>query len=138
LNPDYAGFDGAPRATGGHGDFRFDAFRTAVNWSVDYAWWATDPDAKARTDRLQAFFEAQGMATYVNQYTLAGAPLSTDRSGGLIASNGAASLAATHARAWKFVDALWKLEPPTGRYRYYDGLLQFMAVLHASGNFRAW
>jgi oligosaccharide reducing-end xylanase len=138
LSPDYAEFDGRPRALDGHGDFRFDAFRTAVNWSVDYAWWAADPNQPILTDRLHAFFEAQGMGRYVNQYSLAGEALSTDRSPGLIASNGAAALAATHPRARGFVEALWALEPPSGRYRYYDGLLQFMALLHASGNFRIY
>jgi oligosaccharide reducing-end xylanase len=138
LNPDYAEFDGAPKHRDGHGDFRFDAFRTAVNWSVDYAWWAADPNEKVLTDRLQAFFASQGMETYVNQYTLDGRPLSTDRSTGLIASNGAASLAATDPRAWEFVEALWELTPPSGQWRYYDGLLQFMATLHASGNFRIY
>ncbi|WP_151771514.1 glycosyl hydrolase family 8 [Streptomyces abyssomicinicus] len=136
LNPDYAEFSGSPNNTGNHGDFRFDAWRTSVNWSVDHAWWAADSSATARTDRLQSFFESQGMNAYVNQYSLSGSSLSSDRSPGLIASNGAASLAATDARAWKFVEALWNLEPPTGQYRYYDGLLTYMALLHASGNFR--
>jgi oligosaccharide reducing-end xylanase len=138
LAPDYAEFTGAPKHLRGHGDFRFDAFRTAVNRAVDYAWWAADPREKVLTDRIQAFFEAQGMSTYVNQYTIAGAPLSTGRSTGLVASNGASSLAATHPRARAFIDALWTLEPPSGQYRYYDGLLAFMAVLHASGNFRIY
>lgn len=138
LTPDYAEFNGAPRHLRGHGDFRFDAFRTAVNWAVDHAWWAADPNARLLTDRIQAFFASQGMSTYPNQYTIAGTPLSTDRSSGLIASNGAASLAATDPRAWAFVEALWSLEPPSGQWRYYDGLLAFMAVQHASGNFRIY
>lgn len=138
LSPDYAEFNGAPRHMDGHGDFRFDAFRVAMNWAVDYSWWAADPNEQVLADRLQAFFESQGMDRYVNQYTLAGDPLSTDRSPGLIATNGVASLAATDPRAQQFVRALWALEPPSGRYRYYDGLLQFMAVLHASGNFRIY
>jgi len=138
LGPDYAGFDGTPRDIRGHGDFRFDAFRTGVNWSVDYTWWAEDPYQKVLSDRLQAFFESQGMDSYVNQYGLDGQALSTGRSTGLIASLGAVSLAATHPRASEFVASLWMLEPPAGRYRYYDGLLAFMAVLHASGNFRIY
>ncbi|MDG4794187.1 glycosyl hydrolase family 8 [Micromonospora sp. WMMD1082] len=138
LNPDYAEFNGTPNNTGNHGDFRFDAWRTSVNWAVDYAWWAADTNARTRTDRMQSFFESQGVNAYVNQYSLAGSPLSTDRSPGLIASNGAASLSATNVRAWKFVEALWNLQPSTGQYRYYDGLLNFMALLHASGNFRIY
>jgi endo-1,4-beta-D-glucanase Y len=138
LVPDYSEFDGRPKDLYGHGDFRFDAFRTAVNWSVDYAWWAADPNEKMLTDRLQAFFESQGMETYANQYRIDGTPLSSERSTGLIASNGAASLAATHPRAWKFVAALWAIEPPEGQYRYYNGLLEHMALLHASGRFRIY
>ena len=138
LNPDYAEFTGTPNNTGGHGDFRFDAWRTAVNWSVDYAWWAADPNEKTLTDRLQSFFTAKGANAYVNQYSLTGTALSSDRSPGLIASNAAASLAATDQRAWPFVEALWNLQPPTGQYRYYDGLLNFMALLHTSGNFRIY
>ena len=138
LNPDYAEFSGAPNNTGNHGDFRFDAWRTSVNWAVDYAWWADDPNQKVLTDRLQSFFESKGMTGYVNQYSLSGSPLSTDRSPGLIASNAAASLSATNQRAWKFVEELWKLQPSTGQYRYYDGLLNFMALLHSSGNFRIY
>lgn len=138
LVPDYSEFDGRPKDLRGHGDFRFDAFRTAVNWSVDYAWWAKDQNEKVLTDRLQAFFESQGMDRYASQYRIDGTALSADRSTALIASNGAASLAATHPRAWKFVESLWALEPPTGRYRYYNGLLEFMALLHASGNFRIY
>jgi len=138
LTPDYAEFDGRPKTYGDHEDFRFDAFRSAVNWSVDQAWWRSDPQAVSRTDRLQAFFEGQGLEAYANQYSLDGTPLSTDRSTALIASNGVTSLVATGPHAQKFVDALWALEPPTGKWRYYNGLLQFMSVLHVSGRFRVY
>ncbi|MEE1940673.1 glycosyl hydrolase family 8 [Streptomyces sp. TRM 70361] len=138
LNPDYAEFNGTPNNTGNHGDFRFDAWRTSMNWAVDHAWWAADNTAVTLTNRLQTFFESEGINAYVNQYSLAGNPLSSDRSPGLIATNGAASLSATHSRAWQYVEQLWNLQPPTGQYRYYDGLLNFMALLHASGNFRIY
>lgn len=138
LTPDYAEFNGAPKPLRGHGDFRYDAHRTAMNWAVDYAWWGKDDNAPARSNRLQAFFEAQGMETYVNQYTIKGKPLSDGRSASLIACNGAASLAATDSRAKKFVAALWALEPPTGEWRYYNGLLQFMATMHAGGRFQVY
>ena len=138
LMPDYVGFDGKPVDHQGHGDFRYDAFRTAVNWAVDWSWWRADPDAVTRTDRLLAFFETQGMDRYGNQYRLDGTPLSTDRSSGLIASNGAAALASSDPRGKRFVAALWALEPPSGQWRYYDGLLEYMAMLHASGRFRIY
>jgi oligosaccharide reducing-end xylanase len=57
---------------------------------------------------------------------------------GLVATSGVASLAATdQARARKFVDALWKLDVPSSKvFRYYDGLLYMMSLMHASGRFQ--
>jgi oligosaccharide reducing-end xylanase len=105
--------------------------------AVDYAWFGADERERALCDRLQAFFA--GKPGYVNQYTLDGQPLSGDRSPGLIAMNAVAGLAATdQARAGAFADALWELQPPTGTWRYYDGLLYLLALLHVSGTFRIY
>lgn len=143
LNPDYAEFNGAAKGdaygdNGSHADFRYDAWRTTVNWAVDYAWWAADANEIALTDRAQAFFAGQGITTYGNLYTLSGSVLSTTHSLGLVASNGAASLAASDVRAWDFVRELWNTTPAFGNYRYYDGMLQFLATLHAAGKFRVY
>ncbi|WP_272975876.1 glycosyl hydrolase family 8 [Deinococcus geothermalis] len=142
LAPDYAEFDGTPKGPAWNPDaanFRFDAWRTAVNWSVDQAWWGKDSRETALTDKLQSFFERQGIGTYVNQYTVSGTPLpGAGRSTGLIATNGAASIATDTPRARQFTQELWKLEPPTGKWRYYDGMMNFMSLLHASGHFRIY
>jgi endo-1,4-beta-D-glucanase Y len=140
LNPNYANFDGTPYKSFGRTDaFRHDAWRTASNWAVDWSWWAKDPRERELSDRLEGFFESQGMDTYVDQYELDGTPLSKAHSTGLVGTNAVASLAATDgSRAQKFVEALWNAEIPSGRYRYYDGLLYFMSLLHCSGQFRIW
>jgi oligosaccharide reducing-end xylanase len=141
LAPDYANFDGAPWGppwNTNSANFQFDAWRTAMNWSMDWAWWAKDDQAQARSDRLQAFFESKGMTNYGNRFTLSGTQYDSDHSPGLVAINAVASLAATQPRAQKFVAALWDAPVPTGRWRYYDGLLQLMALLHCSGEFRIW
>jgi endo-1,4-beta-D-glucanase Y len=138
LTPDYAEFGGRPKDVRGHGDFRYDAFRTAMNWSVDWSWWAAEPGERALSDRLQAFFAREGMDSYVSQYRLDGTRLAADRSPGLIAMNAVASLAATDKRRADFVAALWALEPPQGKGRYYSGMLQFIALLHVTGNFRVY
>ncbi len=53
--------------------------------------------------------------------------------------NAVAGFAATdQERAGAFVDALWELQPLTGKWRYYDGLLYMLALLHVSGNFRIY
>jgi oligosaccharide reducing-end xylanase len=141
LTPEYANFDGTPWTCPWHSrsaDFLFDAWRTAMNWSVDWAWWSRDDREKQLSDRLQAFFASQGMTNYASQFTLDGTPLSTDHSTGLVAMNAVASLAATQPRAQNFVEELWNAPVPTGQWRYYDGLLYFLGLLHCSGEFRIW
>jgi oligosaccharide reducing-end xylanase len=140
LVPNLSGFDGAPLGWRGPGSasFREDAWRVAMNWSVDWSWWAKDPRQRELSDRLQAFFESQGMETYGDNWQLDGKVLRDRHSPGLVATNGVASLASTdRARARRFVDALWNLEVPKSRtFRYYDGLLYMMSLLHASGRFQ--
>ncbi|GER89559.1 hypothetical protein KDW_37210 [Dictyobacter vulcani] len=138
LMPDYADFTGQPHNDGGHGDLRFDAWRVASNIGVDYSWFAADPWQKEQSDRLQSFFMKEGMKTYANQYSVSGSPLSSDHSTGLVAMNAVASLAATKSQAWKFVDALWHTPVPSGKWRYYDGMLYTLALLEVSGNFRIY
>jgi oligosaccharide reducing-end xylanase len=137
LAPDYANFDGTPRG-GSRANFRFDAWRTAMNWSVDWAWWEADVRERQLSDRLQAFFESRGISTYGNRFALDGTPLGEDHSAGLVAMNAVAGLAATNPRARQFVEALWNTLVPSGKYRYYDGTLYLMGMLHCSGRFRIW
>jgi oligosaccharide reducing-end xylanase len=137
LMPDYATFDGAPYP-GEHADFRFDAWRAAGNVAVDYAWFAADDWAVEHSNRLLSFFQLQGLSSYANQFTLDGKPLSGDHSPGLVAMNAVAALAASDAIAGQFVDALWDTPIPSGKWRYYDGMLYTLALLHVSGQFRAY
>lgn len=137
LTPDYAEFDGRPKVLDGHEDFRYDAFRTAVNWSVDEVWWGRNPAAAGLSHRLLSFFAAQKQP-YTHLYTVDGKPLNDEPSRGLIACNAVAALLVDKALARRFVDDLWALEPPSGQWRYYDGLLQFMGMLHITGRFKAW
>jgi oligosaccharide reducing-end xylanase len=137
LTPEYANFDGTPR-TGAKGAFLFDAWRTAMNWSVDWAWWGADRRQRQLSDRLQAFFESKGVFAYGNQFALDGNQLSPDHSPGLAAMNAVAGLAATDQRWRQFVVDLWNVSIPSGQYRYYDGMLYLMGLLHCSGQFRIW
>jgi oligosaccharide reducing-end xylanase len=140
LMPDYAEFDGSPTDPwgGGHDAFRFDAWRNGMNVAVDYAWFAADKWEIEQSDRLLSFFYNQGIGSYANQFTLDGEPLSSDHSLGLIAMNAVAGLAATTDKTPEFVKELWDASPPTGKWRYYDGLLYMLALLHVSGNFRIY
>jgi oligosaccharide reducing-end xylanase len=141
LAPDYANFDGTPWAAPWNphsADFQYDSWRTAMNWSVDWAWWAKDPRETEWSDRLQTFFESKGIATYGNRFHLDGRQFGNDHTTGLVAMNAVASLAATNSRRKKFVEELWNAPIPSGPYRYYDGMLYLLAMLHCGGEFHIW
>ncbi len=137
LMPDYANFDGTPRDIRGHGDFRYDAWRTLANVAVDHAWFDADPWEVEQSNRVLTFLAAQE-PNLVNQYSLDGRPLSERYSAGLTAMAAVAGLAAKPDLARPFVDALWKMDIPSGPYRYYDGMLYFLALLEVSGRFRIY
>jgi oligosaccharide reducing-end xylanase len=148
LAPDYANFDGTPHITRfpQSGEFGYDAWRVASNWSVDWSWWRRAPQEQQLSDRIQRFFAAQGINTYGPVYTLNGKPLGAtpgltreNHPAGLVGTNAVAGLAATdRARARLFTEALWNTPIPSGQNRYYDGMLYLMSLMHAGGEFRIW
>jgi oligosaccharide reducing-end xylanase len=141
LTSDYGNFDGTPwlapwNPRSAH--FSFDSWRSAMNWSVDWAWWQKDSRAVERSNRILGFFAKQGMKTYGNYYTLEGKKLGEGQPTGLIAANATAALASTSPEALDFVKAFWLCEIPRGRQRYFDGMLMMMAMLHCSGEFKVY
>ncbi len=140
LSPDYAQFNGRPLdfKESGHGDFRFDAWRVAMNVAVDWIWFGKDSGEVALANRLLGFFHSQGIGTYGNQFTLKGRQLAVDHSAGLVAANAVAALASTRPWRAEFLREFWDSPVPSGRYRYYDGMLYMLGMLQVSGNFRIY
>lgn len=142
LAPDYGHFDGKPVVTQfnqNSKNFAYDSWRTAMNWSVDWSWWQKDPRQPVLSNRIQAFFHAQGFETYGCVYTLDGQVINKGHASGLTATNATVSLAANHAIAKDFVEALWNQPVPDSfGARYYSGLLHLMNLLHCSGQFRIY
>ena len=138
LAPAYANFNGTPRASKFPQStlFGYDSWRTASNWSVDWSWWRKDPQEPVLSDRIQAFFQSQGIDKYGDLYTLEGKETVPGHSTGLVATNAVASLAATDPRKKEFLKALWDAPVPSGQMRYYDGMLYIMSMMHVSGEFR--
>lgn len=140
LTPDYSTFDGEPTGSGDNRNFAFDAWRVALNVAIDYAWFATTANAwhVRFCNGLLAFFETQNATSpYANQYDLSsGRPTSSDHSPGLVACNAVCGLASNKTIAWTFVSEFWETPIPSGKYRYYDGMLYLMALLHVSGRFK--
>lgn len=163
LSPAYANFDGTPHQTrfGQSTIFGFDSWRTASNWSVDWSWWHADPEEQRLSDRIERFFTAKG-PNYPSIYTLSGTPLGPNdpvpaagaaakpapagdhspdyqHASGLVSTNAVTALAATDRNlARPFVEALWALPIPEGQFRYYNGMLYLLSMLHSSGQFRIW
>jgi oligosaccharide reducing-end xylanase len=138
LMPDYANFDGTPYGSDEHKDFRFDAWRTLSNVAVDHAWFGADPWQVEQSNRVLKFLASQNISSYPNQFSLDGESLSSDHSTGLVAMAAVAALAADPEIGKPFVKELWDAQIPSGKWRYYDGMLYMLAMLHASGNFKIY
>ena len=141
LMPDYANYDGSPRQ-GEHQDFLYDAWRCIMNMAVDFSWFQPEGvDYTALVNRQHNFFASKGgVPNYHNRYTLDGQQIgsNTEHSPGLVACNATGALASNQKVAWEFIDDFMATAIPTGKYRYYDGLLYYLNFLHVSGNFRIW
>lgn len=140
LATEYQAFDGTPQVTSFNANsatFSGDSWRVAMNIAMDYAWFKADEWQVEQSVRMLKFFDGQG--TYKSGYQQDGSAATvTYQSEGHIAMNAVAALSSNDPIAWKFVDALWKKGMATGTYRYYNGLLQMMALLHCSGNYKIW
>lgn len=138
LMPEYANFNGSPKAGNGKEDFRYDAWRCIMNMAVDYTWYKKTEDEKMLSKKIHSFFISKGISTYGNQFTLNGTQLAGDHSPGLVSCNAVGSLASDVTTAWNFIDEMYNLSIPAGTYRYYDGLLYTLSLLHLSGTFKAY
>ncbi len=142
LYPDYSGFDGKPQKApwdpqSTNDRFGSDAFRVGGNLAMDWLWFGKDPWQVEQSNRMLTFLATQKPA-YVSGYTLDGKPTVAYQSGGHVAMNAVAAMAASSKDAPAFIEALWNAPVPSGQWRYYDGLLYLFGLLHASGQYRIW
>jgi len=119
---------------GGHEDFRFDAWRTLANVAMDHVWFGKDSWQVEQSARVLGFLGSFG-PQLPNQFTVDGKPLSEQPSPGLFAMAAVGSQAVDRETGLPFVQYLWDAPTPTGLYRYYDGLLVLMGLIHVSGDF---
>jgi len=140
LCSDYTDFKGSPHGSGN--TFHFDAWRVAQNVGMDFAWFSKDNREVDFCNRLLRFFAAQNKSTskpYGNHFNVqSGKQLGGDHSPGLVAMNAVCTLASDQSVAWEFVADLWATPIPTGKYRYYDGVLYLLGWLQVSGKFQYW
>lgn len=144
LYPDYSNYDGTayrwPHASYDTSIYMYDAIRCAMNVGMDY--YLCGKDKKRQTAvmaRLLGTFKADGYSH--GHFPLNGQSPFGDYSRGMAGANAVGAFALAHstkehrALARELVQRLWDAEPPTGKYRYYEGMVYFLSMLHVSGRF---
>lgn len=141
LFPEYAEFDGAPRRTefnkNSHNS-AYDAFRVMGNIAMDAAWFGADPAQKDLVERQLSFMtkELKAKGRNIAEHTMDGRPLVDWGSAGQTAMLATSALVTNSDEAKAYVAKLWAQATPTGKWRYYDGLLHMFGLLHLSGQYR--
>lgn len=142
LFPDYSLFDGTPyRPDWQQYDtkqYKFDAIRCAMNVGMDYNWFRADSiNQTAMMTRLLQFFKDDN---YQHGYfDWDGSNPSGNYNEGVAGTNGAACLAVNDKElTTKVLNKLWNTNPPTGQWRYYNGMVYFLSLLNVTGNYRIY
>lgn len=145
LFSDYNNFDGTPHGVSYNGNaekYMYDAMRCAMNFGMDYYLFGADSARQEEmARRIIDFFEKDGYkharfnwdgSNPQEQYTL-----------GETGANAVAAMALINdskydAAVKKNLQMAWDAQFMTGQYRYYDGLVHYLAMLHLSGTFKIW
>lgn len=145
LYPDYSEYDGRayrwPHAGYDTSIYMYDAIRCAMNVGMDYYLWGKDKANQTEVmARLLTFFRRDGFRHA--HFALDGSDAFGDYTQGMAGANavGAVALADSDSPehrelAREYVQRPWDAQPPTGKFRYYEGLVYFLSMLHVSGHF---
>ena len=142
LFPDYSTFAGAPYLPSWKTDYdskryQYDAIRCAMNVGMDYNWFRTDSaNQVAMMTRLLTFFQSNNFAN--GYFDWNGGNASGSYSEGMAGANGVGAFAVNTTLGTTYTQRLWNVSPPTGTYRYYNGMVYFLSMLHASGYFKIY
>lgn len=121
--------------------YQYDAIRCAMNVGMDYYLTGKDKERqRIMMRRLLRFFKNEGFRH--GQFNLDGSGAADGYTEGMAGANavGAFALAdspceADRKLACEYVQRLWDVRPPTGKWRYYVGMVYFLSNLHVAGEF---
>ncbi len=144
LYPDYSLFDGSPyswpKAGYNTGRYMYDAIRCPMNVGMDYYLTGKDRKRQQQTmHRLLQFFKNDQYRHA--HYDLDGTHGDDGYTEGMTGANAVGALALLNGSAQdqqlakEYLMRLWNVQPPTGKWRYYVGMVYFLSMLHVSGNF---
>ncbi len=154
MNAEYAEFDGSPvKRTftwGRHDWFYSDAYRTAANIGLDYAWFGKDVGQRRAVANLQyclgvthrdnpyLTFEVDGIALEQPALHPVGILATTAEGTLALEENLGDPCTETGKLAREWVERFWNEPMRRGERRYYDNCLYLFAFLALSGNYRVW
>jgi oligosaccharide reducing-end xylanase len=137
LLPVRATFEGA--AISGFASFQPEAYRALVTIALDEIWFGRDPWNVEESTRVLAFFTSKGFDSYGTSYNIkTGVALNPAREIALLIVNGMTAAASTAVDKEAYVQVVWDQPTPSGPVRYYQGIVDLLALLLLSGNYRVW
>lgn len=132
LYPWKSDFNGKPLG-GRDGQFNFETCRAFLHIALDYSWNQADQRQVDIAERALEFFNAQGVDNVYVAYELDGTRVGRDPSEAMKAMVAALGLVAPLESSRAYMEWLWEAPTPTGRYRYYDGMLYLLSLLALGG-----
>ena len=145
LFPEINNFDGTPHAIYYNSNatrYYTEAIRCAMNFGMDYYLFRADDDRqKEMAKRIIDFFEADGYQHA--SFNWDGSSASEPYTIGQVGCNAVACYALMGEEGYegiikKNLQKAWDAVFMTGQYRYYNGMVHFLAMLHLCGSFRIW
>ena len=145
LFSDYNNFDGTPHGVSYNGNaerYMYDAMRCAMNFGMDYYLFGVDSARQEEmARRIIDFFEKDGYQHA--RFNWDGSNPQEQYTQGEAGANAVAAMALINdskydAAVKKNLEMAWDTKFMTGQYRYYDGLVHYLSMLHLSGTFKIW
>lgn len=145
LYSDYASHEGVPQVTSFNSNSHksaWDSFRVMGNLALDYNWVSENEELKEVVERQVSFFanEVNTFGDFIAIYEVDGTrePGINYRSHGRTAMNAFGATISDNNFAKEMITDLWEQDAPTGKYRYYDGMLHMLSLLYVSGEYKIY
>jgi len=142
LYPDYSTYEGKPFRGPFCGydsrRFQYDAIRCPMNIGMDYYLFGADREAQRELmQRMLTFFKKDGFVH--GQFEVDGSDPTGNYTIGMTGANAVGSLTLPDGDLKHlYIDRLWKAHAPQGKWRYYEGMVYMLSMLHVSGNFKIY
>jgi oligosaccharide reducing-end xylanase len=138
LWPVRAYFDGTP--VPGGDSYAAESYRAQLNMVLDQIWFGPQDWEVQQANRLLSFFTGVGLDKYCATYSLDGTKCNdTNHSAALVATNGATALVADSSGTRDtMIMTVWNMTTPTGLPRYFDGIMEMLALLVLGGQYRVY